>query len=618
MKQPAQKEPRRFGSQQKAALYSRANGRCESCQAFLEPGWEAHHIQEYSTGGATDVLNGQALCQSCHQVETQRFNSLRTWQKDALNLWQGRERFMLAACPGSGKTRFALEVGRRLVNQQRVQRIIWLVPNRPLVDQTCDSAVNLDLRLVSTQNQHGARPPADAHGQVCTYQQVSSNPLLFRAQSADALIVLDEAHHMGDEQTWGDSMRLAFDEAPHILLMTGTPWRQDNRAIPFAVFDGANELVVDFLYGHKQAWADPRPPIRDLSFIQLAGIARIPSQLVGQTAENDLVEVESEGVDERLEPKVLESLHEPDSDWFRLALEEGERVLSEAKTMLPTAQGLIIARDKLAARGYAQVLSSAGLSHELVLGDDAAAHRKLKEFPKSGIDWLIAVKMVTEGFDNNRLAVEIYATAEKTPTAFHQGLGRVCRKSSSDDRLVAKVIVPKTPSFERLVAEVDEARAYAIERQEERDTGSRELSPGERERLEVGAAIDAHIANVIHKGASPTDYDEVVASLLEDGFDLEAIEAALHRRRKSSRVENRVLTSSERHALKAQNTRLAAQVAHKHKVDHSHVWFGVNHRLKTTRATRPDHQLVPEGDILREYLESSSVPGDLRSARRAA
>ena len=59
-------EPRRFNSSQRMALYLNADGRCENCDVELEDGWHADHIVPWSLGGATDVINGQALCPDCN------------------------------------------------------------------------------------------------------------------------------------------------------------------------------------------------------------------------------------------------------------------------------------------------------------------------------------------------------------------------------------------------------------------------------------------------------------------------------------------------------------------------------------------------------------------------
>lgn len=57
---------RKFTKKQKQALYWLAKGRCENCGKQLPDDWHADHITPWSTGGTTDISNGQALCPECN------------------------------------------------------------------------------------------------------------------------------------------------------------------------------------------------------------------------------------------------------------------------------------------------------------------------------------------------------------------------------------------------------------------------------------------------------------------------------------------------------------------------------------------------------------------------
>lgn len=61
------RDPQRFFNwAQKNEIFNRANGKCESCKAFLSDGWHAHHKIRWADGGRTGTLNGMALCKDCH------------------------------------------------------------------------------------------------------------------------------------------------------------------------------------------------------------------------------------------------------------------------------------------------------------------------------------------------------------------------------------------------------------------------------------------------------------------------------------------------------------------------------------------------------------------------
>lgn len=61
------KASRSFTTQQRRQMEGHAKGRCEGCGTTLETGWHGHHTLPYHLGGKTDILNGEALCPTCHR-----------------------------------------------------------------------------------------------------------------------------------------------------------------------------------------------------------------------------------------------------------------------------------------------------------------------------------------------------------------------------------------------------------------------------------------------------------------------------------------------------------------------------------------------------------------------
>ncbi|MGF2075702.1 hypothetical protein, partial [Enterococcus casseliflavus] len=78
-----------------------------------------------------------------------------------------------------------------------------------------------------------------------------------------------EVHHAGEEQAWGESLRLAFEGAARRLSLSGTPFRSDTRAIPFVRYE-ADEAVPDFEYGYGDALRDGRV-VRPVYFPRMGG-----------------------------------------------------------------------------------------------------------------------------------------------------------------------------------------------------------------------------------------------------------------------------------------------------------------------------------------------------------
>lgn len=62
-------QPRLFSTRQKLALFIAAGGHCDECGAKLGANWHADHATPHSRGGATDVVNGRALCPPCNRTK---------------------------------------------------------------------------------------------------------------------------------------------------------------------------------------------------------------------------------------------------------------------------------------------------------------------------------------------------------------------------------------------------------------------------------------------------------------------------------------------------------------------------------------------------------------------
>jgi superfamily II DNA or RNA helicase len=134
---------------------------------------------------------------------------LRRWQKAALDTFRERPGpdFLAVATPGAGKTTFALAAARQDLALATRRRLIVVAPTQHLKTQWADAAEGLDLHLEPSWTASDGGLPADVHGMVTSYQQVASSAAAIAAIARDAFVVLDEAHHSGEERAWGDGTR---------------------------------------------------------------------------------------------------------------------------------------------------------------------------------------------------------------------------------------------------------------------------------------------------------------------------------------------------------------------------------------------------------------------------
>ncbi len=349
--------------------------------------------------------------------------SLRAWQRLALERLAGwREgSFLISAAPGAGKTRPALELAKRLLAQRAVSRIAVLCPTTPLTRQWASAAAGLGVQLVP--DAAGPRPPRDFHGVSVTYARVASDPRGWAGQIApDTLVILDEAHHLGEDLAWGTGFQRAFAAAPRRLLLSGTPFRSDATPIPGVRYDSERLAVPDVSYTYAEAVADGI--CRPVSFVTFDGS-------LSWRSGDDVLESSFETILTAREA----------SRRYRTAisteLPDGlPRILREADAKLRAlraaghrdAGALAVAADATHARRIAKLLGEAtGRAPVVVLHTEARASRKLAAFRDSRDPWIVAVNMVSEGVDIPRLRVGVYATAAKTPLIFRQIVGRFVR-----------------------------------------------------------------------------------------------------------------------------------------------------------------------------------------------
>jgi superfamily II DNA or RNA helicase len=393
--------------------------------------------------------------------------SLRTWQRHALDrLDDWREGpFLISAAPGAGKTRPALELARDLLSRRVVRRVAVLCPTTPLTRQWATAAAVLGVQL--QPDAPGPKPPRDFDGVAVTYARVASDPSAWAAKvAADTLVIVDEAHHLGEDLAWGMSFRRAFASAPRWLLLSGTPFRSDATPIPGVRYDGEGLVVPDVSYTYAEAVADGI--CRAVAFVTFDGT-------LSWRSGEDVIESSFETVLTAREA----------SRRYRTAisteLPDGlPRILREADAKLRTlrtaghgdAGALAVAADATHARRIAKLLGEAtGRMPVVVLHTEARAARKLADFRGSREPWLVAVNMVSEGVDIPRLRVGVYATAAKTPLIFRQIVGRFVRTIPGRAPEPSWLYLPADQTLRTHAAEVETELRHALRRDEPEEDG---------------------------------------------------------------------------------------------------------------------------------------------------
>jgi superfamily II DNA or RNA helicase len=274
---------RRFSIAERRALHALADGYCENCGEPLPDGWHADHVNPWSCGGVTDVINGQASCPYCNWSKganvMMTFNDLRPWQQDFVTAYVAylAVDYLLVALPGGGKTKAALWTAKQWLDNARLKPrlIIHISPLRQLKRQwrkTAKKEVGLQFQITDFDG----KVKTGMHGLCFTYSGMDSAAFNLRilCSKYEVMVIFDEPHHMSEEAAWGRSALEAFEHATKRLFMTGTPWRQDMDGMPFisgAHPDRGKRLsdgtyAADYTFDWPRALEEKPRAIRILSF----------------------------------------------------------------------------------------------------------------------------------------------------------------------------------------------------------------------------------------------------------------------------------------------------------------------------------------------------------------
>ncbi|HCT78413.1 MAG TPA: hypothetical protein DGT23_17915 [Micromonosporaceae bacterium] len=436
------------------------------------------------------------------------FPPLRAWQRKALfEYLRGRSPdFLAVATPGAGKTTFALRIAAELLRDRTIDAVTVVAPTEHLKLQWAQAGARVGIQLDSAFRNADVHVTSDFHGAVVTYAQVGMAPQvhLRRTLSRRTLVILDEIHHAGDSRSWGDGVKLAFEQAERRLMLTGTPFRSDENPIPFVTYEriGSDSSSVlrsraDSVYGYGDALSEG--VVRPVIFLAYSGETRWRT-----SAGEELAVRLGEPLTQDLIAQAWRTALDPTGDWMPQVLKAAEARLQVLRAGgMPDAGGLVIASDQNAARAYAKLLErSTGEKPVVVLSDDVGASKKIGDFTHDASKrWLVAVRMVSEGVDIPRLAVGVYATSASTPLYFAQAIGRFVRARRPGE--TASVFVPSVPQLLGLASEMEMQRDHVLggpkhkdglddellERAQESEKASDELNKG-WEALSATAELD--------------------------------------------------------------------------------------------------------------------------------
>ncbi len=397
---------------------------------------------------------------------------LRRWQREAFEAWwSGRPQdALIVATPGAGKTRFATRLAHALLTENEARRVLAVVPREHLKSQLAAAMAGAGIAIDARFENGAGALASDMHGAVVTYQQLAFAPQVFRSLvRVPTLVILDEIHHAGDQATWGNALREAFEFARYRVGMSGTPFRSDGTPIPFVQYH-RGESQADYAYDYTQALRDG--VCRPLVFPLQGGYAEWVSadgEIVSASFETALRSRTQQS--ERIRTVLTQE------NWLGDVIVKAHQKLLELRNgPHPEAGGLAIAMNQQHARFIADLMRERiGVNPTVVVSDEDGASKRIGAFARSRDPWIVAVHMISEGVDIPRLRVGIFASNVNTELYFRQFCGRFVRTQRAGGNQHAFVYLADDPRLRELASRVTrDVRIYL---------------KGKREFDEIAAAI---------------------------------------------------------------------------------------------------------------------------------
>ena len=257
------------------ALYDSTDGQCALCGIVLEPGWHADHSVPWVITKQTNIFEMEPMCPSCNarkgvSMEAVNFwnlvngSALKPGQRTAIDtifsrVREGADAVSIVLPPGYGKSDVILLSSAMLNLYKMACRTLILEPAENLRSQIVDRdevqasvdryklpsfwglsqimyeakkapekpwppGRNRDAAIISMTMQLANR---DANRQFLE-QWVDAQR---RLHGAPVLVFVDEAHTGSDQNEWGNTTRALREAGAIVILLTGTPYRSDNRRI---------------------------------------------------------------------------------------------------------------------------------------------------------------------------------------------------------------------------------------------------------------------------------------------------------------------------------------------------------------------------------------------------
>ena len=244
----------------KAAVAEVANARIEynahramvlTNARFANNARSAAHQQPFPI----DLVDGESLQKfwaSPHFSEKLPGFELRSYQSDAVEAVRSRlgasDRALVVMATGLGKTVVMGSYLQTFLRERPGANVLVIANMQPLVEQLERALWRFLPRSVKTHYLAAGHKPDDVSGVACATIQTAQSYV--KQGYAPELVIIDEAHHIGADNTL-NSILHALDSVPQLAL-TATPWRGDGYALTDRF--GSPAVTISIVDGMKRGY----------------------------------------------------------------------------------------------------------------------------------------------------------------------------------------------------------------------------------------------------------------------------------------------------------------------------------------------------------------------------
>lgn len=399
----------------------------------------------------------------------------RVWAKQAYAAYLEHpfKDFAVNACPGAGKTKFAVMLAYNELRRGSIDRIDIVGPSVHICEQWLREFAGWGLNL-DPENPHESR---DCVGRVFTYQRLGMDPKAFELKDRRrTLVILDEVHHAGDSKSWGEALRQVFNPAHRRLMLSGTPFRSDNNPIPFVRYaEGDKGLSIsDYTYGYGEALRDDY--CAPLFFPHHDG--EFEWERDGKSFSASF----ATALERNHEADRLRTALEPTGAYVQGILKEAHAQLMELRQTHKDAGGIVFGRDVDNVQQLAAALHQlTGTRPVVVTNDLAEAGKMIRQFKDDRTPWIVSVKMISEGVDIPRLRVGVFLSNVRTELFFRQAAGRLVRLVPGLEDQSGYLYIPSDPRLVRFAVDMQTERRHFLEKRQQLMGDQLELLAAQRD-----------------------------------------------------------------------------------------------------------------------------------------